>query len=88
MIAPRGLGCGFNHEGQYITITSGLIKEDLSDDISSEGSHRTNDGYRFTKYVDNGVWITVEGPDETANKQTAEEAERKLRTLKNETSSA
>lgn len=88
MIAPRGVGCAFNHEGQNITITSGLVKEDVSDDITSEGSRRTDDGYRFTKYVDNGVWITVEGPDETANKQTAEEVESKLSILKHETSSA
>ena len=89
LITPLGVGCNYTNGNQIIFVTSGRLMDDANsagDNAPKIGSHSYDKtGYRFIKYIDDGIWITVQGPDERSNEQTAKEVEGKLRTLKDQT---
>lgn len=94
LMTAAGVGCRYTVEntGQSISIVAGLSTEEakkneanrLEDGSWPDDKH----GYRFVNNVDNGVRIIIRGPNETANKQMAEEVEGKLRALKDQTPSS
>lgn len=85
-IAPNGVGCLYENGEQEISITAGLFIN--NNNAPSEGLGFPEEGYQWWNYVDDGVWIVVTGPDAIANKRTADEAESKLRALKDQTLSS
>ena len=91
LLTAAGVGCQYTVEdtGQLIFILSGLSTEEAKKNVANglEDGSKPDDkhGYRFINYVDNGVWIIVQGPNEAANKQTADEVESKLKALKDQT---